>query len=205
MVRYGGCPPVSSPPPPPSVLQVTGRDVALRGEHVGLRDVLGEVVEVVPPVVLLGVLRLDLEHREQDPLHFHAVKLRPPSFWRQTTDRCPLTPNGRGLACDRASGAVSGVRTTGVGGRGGGARPGAGPGRRRRPRRGRGPQLPRRPHRRQPLPGVGSPSVRAGERVRGQRRRRRERRHPVRARRPRVRRTASSARSRRWCAPPSGR
>src|SRR5262249_35160976 len=59
------------------VAEVARCDIAPRREHVGLRNVLGEVVEVVPAVVLLGVLGLDVEQGEQDPLHFHGGQPTP--------------------------------------------------------------------------------------------------------------------------------
>ena len=53
-------------------LEITRRDVALVHEHVGLRHVLRNVIEVVPTVVLLGLLRRDVEHGEQDSGDFHG-------------------------------------------------------------------------------------------------------------------------------------
>ena len=57
------------------VAEVAGRHVAAPEGHVGLRHVLGHVVEVVPAVVLLGQLRRHVEEREQHTVNLHLCRI----------------------------------------------------------------------------------------------------------------------------------
>ena len=195
-MRYGGCPPVSVAPTATERLEITRGDVALGREHVGLRHVLGHVVEVVPAVVLLG-----LPHAGCRAVRTGFRQLP----WRSRYDAPRMrTTERRWLPCPtmRAA-ALPCLRTTRERRRRGDPRPGAQSGRGADPHRGRRAQLSRRPHRGQPVPDLHPAAVHSGKRVRRSDHRSRQRRHrspsPATASSP----PPSSVRSRRYACLPA--
>ena len=171
------------------LLEISGGDVPLGREHVGLRHVLGHVVEVVPAVVLLGLVTRDVEQWQTG---FRQLPWRGHATTRQGCGQ----PSSVATVPDDESCTLPGLRTTRERRRGGGPRPGTQSGRSADPHRGRGAQLSRRPHRGQPVPDLDPAPVHARQRVRRGDHRGRERRHRLPTRRPRQSPPLSSVRSR---------